>query len=94
MRHWRDCLPGQVYEVHYEALVANPEREARALLAYCGLPWEEECLDFHRRNTSVATASAAQVRRKIYTSSVDRWRRYGDAMLPLYELLKSAGIYR
>lgn len=93
MRHWRNCLPGEVYEVHYEALVANPEREARALLAHCGLPWEEECLDFHRRNTSVATASAAQVRREIYTSSVDRWRRYGDAMLPLYALLKSAGIY-
>lgn len=93
MRHWRDCLPGQVYEVQYEALVANPEREARSLLAHCGLPWEAGCLDFHRRNTSVATASAAQVRREIYTTSVDRWRRHGDAMLPLYELLKSAGLY-
>lgn len=93
MRHWRDAMPGAVFELHYEALVADPENTVQALLAHCGLPWEDGCLLSHRRKTSVATASAVQVRQEIYTSSVNRWRRFGDAMLPLYELLKSAGLY-
>ena len=93
MRHWRDALPGAVLELRYEALVADPKSAARALLEHCQLPWEEGCLLSHQRNTPVATASAVQVRQEIYTSSVDRWRCYGDALLPLYELLKSAGLY-
>jgi tetratricopeptide (TPR) repeat protein len=93
MRHWRDVLPGAIYEVPYEKLVENPEHTTRELLAHCDLPWEEQCLSFHQRKGSVATASAVQVRQGIYTSSVNRWQRYGDALQPLYELLKSAGFY-
>jgi tetratricopeptide (TPR) repeat protein len=93
MRHWREVLPGAIYELPYETLVASPERVTRELLAHCGLPWEEQCLSFHQRKTSVATPSAVQVRQGIYTSSVNRWQRYGEALLPLYELLKSAGFY-
>jgi len=93
LRHWHETMPGAVFELHYEALVANPEQAAKALLAHCELPWEDQCLSFHQRKTSVATASAVQVRQDIYTSSVNRWQHYGDALLPLYELLKSAGFY-
>lgn len=93
LRHWRDVLPDAIYEVPYETLVTSPERMIRELLAHCGLPWEEQCLSFHQRKASVASASAVQVRRDIYTSSVNRWQRYGDALQPLYELLKSAGFY-
>jgi tetratricopeptide (TPR) repeat protein len=93
MRHWHDLMPGRIFEVHYEALVESPEPVARALLDHCGLTWEDECLSFHQRKTSVATPSAVQVRQSIYTSSVNRWQRYGEALLPLYELLKSAGFY-
>ena len=93
MRHWHELMPGHIFEVHYDALVESPEPQARALLTHCGLPWEEQCLAFHQRKTSVATPSAVQVRQGIYTSSLNRWRRYADAMLPLYELLKSAGFY-
>jgi tetratricopeptide (TPR) repeat protein len=93
MRHWHELMPGEIFELHYETLVENPETVTRALLAHCGLPWEEQCLSFHRRKTSVATPSAVQVRQGVYTHSVDRWRRYGDAMQPLYALLKSAGFY-
>ena len=60
---------------------------------YLELPWEDACLSFHQNPGSVATPSAVQVRQGIYSSSVDRWRRYGDAMQPLYALLKSAGLY-
>ena len=93
MRHWREVMPGAVHEVQYEALVKNPESVARDLLNHCDLPWENQCLAFHERKTSVATPSAVQVRQGIYTSSVNRWQRYGEAMQPLYELLKSAGFY-
>jgi len=93
MQHWRDVMPGAVHEVWYEQLVEQPEPVCRALLQFCDLPWEDQCLSFHQRTTSVATPSAVQVRQGIYTSSVDRWRRYGAAMQPLYALLQSAGLY-
>jgi tetratricopeptide (TPR) repeat protein len=91
MHHWREVMPGAIHEVQYETLVAEPERCARELLAFCGLPWETQCLDFHRQKGSVATASATQVRQPIYSDAINRWRRYGDALRPLYDLLTSAG---
>jgi tetratricopeptide (TPR) repeat protein len=94
IRHWREVMPGSIFELHYEALVAAPEPVSRELIAHCGLPWEDQCLEFNRRKTSVATASAVQVRNAIYQSSVNRWQRFGDALQPLYELLKSAGYYQ
>ena len=92
MHHWQKVMPGAVHEVEYEALVGDPKQVSRDLLAYCNLPWEEDCLSFHQRKTSVATPSAVQVRQGIYTSSVNRWQSYGEAMKPLHELLKSAGL--
>lgn len=93
MEHWRNVLPGTVFELEYEGLVTSSEQQVRALLEHCDLPWEEACLSFHTRKASVATPSAVQVRQGIYTDSVDRWKRYGDTVQPLYELLQSAGFY-
>ena len=93
MQHWHKVMPGRIHELHYEQLVAEPERVSRELLAFCELPWEKQCLDYYSREASVATPSAAQVRQPIYDSSVDRWRRYGEAMQPLYDLLRSGGCY-
>jgi tetratricopeptide (TPR) repeat protein len=93
MRHWKEMMPGSIHEVQYEELVANPEQISRGLVEHCKLDWEDQCLSFHQRETSVATPSAVQVRQGIYSSSVNRWRRYGDEMKPLYELLQSAGLY-
>ncbi|MEZ5570529.1 MAG: sulfotransferase [Halioglobus sp.] len=93
MRHWKEMLSDALLEVTYEALVEKPEQVTRELLTHCGLDWQDQCMSFHQRRTSVATASAVQVRKDIYTSSVDRWRRYGEPMKPLYELLESAGVY-
>lgn len=92
MHHWKEVMPGAVHEVQYEELVEKPEKVSRELMAYCNLPWEEHCLSFHQRQTSVATPSAVQVRQGIYTSSVNRWQSYSKAMKPLHELLKSAGL--
>ena len=93
MRHWQAAMPGVVHEVHYENLVDNPEKVSRELLAFCELDWEPACLEFHRQGGSVATPSAAQVRQPIYSSSINRWRQYGAAMEPLYDMLSAAGCY-
>jgi Flp pilus assembly protein TadD len=88
MDHWRAVLPGRVVEVGHEALVKDPERQIRWLVTEaCGLGWDPACLDFHRTERSVRTASVAQVRQPIVTSSLQRWRRYERHLGPLFEAL-------
>ena len=89
--HWRVVLPGRILEVGYEALVRQPERTLAALLEHCGLDWEPACLDFERNPDAVATASAVQVRRPLYASSVGRWRRYEAHLGPALKVLEDAG---
>ena len=77
MDHWRQIMPaGSILEVQYESLVESFEPEARRIVAHCGLDWDERCLAFHQTERAVRTASLAQVRRPIYRSSVQRWRRH------------------
>ena len=84
MQHWREVLPaGTFHEVQYEELVANTEQQARALIEYCGLEWNEACLDFHKTKRNIRTASVTQVRQPIYASSVERWRHYEKYLGPL-----------
>lgn len=78
-------LPLQHLTVHYEALVRNLEVEARRLIAFLGLDWNPCCLDFHRTERAVLTASAWQVRQPIFTGSVGRWRHYEEHMAPMLE---------
>jgi hypothetical protein len=84
MAHWRGVLPpGAMLEVQYEELVADFENQARRLVAYCGLEWDERCLAFHETKRPVRTASVTQVRQPIYRSSVGRWLPYKDMLAPL-----------
>jgi hypothetical protein len=84
MEHWRDVLPeGSFYEVQYEELVADPEPQSRQLVDFCGLEWNDACLTPHKTERTVKTASVAQVREPVYTSSVERWRSYEQHLLPL-----------
>jgi tetratricopeptide (TPR) repeat protein len=86
MDHWARVLPDRVVDVGYEALVADPEGEIRRLVTQAaGLPWDGAALRFFEREGAVATASAAQVRRPIYATSVQRWRRHEAALAPLIE---------
>ena len=87
MGHWRHVLPDFIYNIHYEDLVAEQEKQSRALLAHCGLEWDDACLAFHRTDRPVQTASAAQVRRPIYTDSIHSWKRYENHLAPLLEAL-------
>ncbi len=88
MEHWRRVLPaGVMLEIDYETLVADPEGQARRILAHVGMPWEDACLAFHKTERPVLTASAAQVRQPIYRSAVGRWRTAAALLAPLIQAL-------
>ena len=89
IRHWHDVLPGRVYDIQYEDLVSDQERETRKLLGHCDLSWDEKCMAFHRTRRSVETASAVQVRRPLYGDSVARYQRYEPWIGPLLCALDS-----
>jgi Flp pilus assembly protein TadD len=91
MEHWRTSMPGAIHELNYEDLVADQRRVTHELLEYCGLGWEEGCVQFHRNPTATTTASAAQVRRPMYRSSVDLWRHYEGQLAELKHQITSAG---
>jgi len=87
--HWRRVLPrDRMLDVRYEDVVADLEAQARRIIAYCGLPWDERCLAFHETDRPVRTASATQVRQPIYTSAVGRWRVYEEFIGPLLKELR------
>jgi tetratricopeptide (TPR) repeat protein len=88
MDHWQRTMPGSIYDLSYEKLVADQLGETRKLLAFCGLDWEDGCADFHRNPSATTTASASQVRRPIYDSSVAQWRHYAAQLAPLSDALE------
>ena len=92
MAFWRSALPGRILELRYEELVADQQRETMALLAHCGLDWNEACLDFHQNIAPVSTPSAAQVRRPMYKDAVARWERHRDALAGVISYFEAEGI--
>ena len=91
MEHWREALPGRIIDVAYEDLVADVESESRSLLERLGLPWDPACLQFHENEAAAMTGSAAQVRKKIYSSSVGRWKDYEEELKYVAFALETAG---
>ena len=88
MEHWRDVVHNPMIEVEYEDLVADQEGQTRRLLDFCGLDWDNRCLEFHETDRPVLTASNWQVRQPIYKSSVGRWRNYSEFLPPLFSSLR------
>ena len=85
---WRETMPEGFMEIQYEDLIGDPEKYARALIDYCDLEWEDNCLNFHKSKRQVKTLSVFQVRQPIYKSSVKAWQRYEEHLQPLFEALK------
>jgi len=83
MGHWQQLLPGEIYDVSYEALTHEPAVEIRKLLEACDLEWQEDCLSFDKSAGVVKTASAFQARQPMYTSSVKLWEKYQEFLQPL-----------
>jgi len=89
MEHWARVLPkGTMKTVVYEDVVADTEKEARALIEFLGLEWNDKCLEFHKSDRPVKTASVAQVRKPIYKTAVKRWKKYGDGLKPLADAIE------
>jgi hypothetical protein len=86
MSHWRQLFPAQVMTVAYEDLVRAPQAEVRRVLDFLGLPWDENCLAFHRSDAAVRTASNWQVRQPLYQDSVHRWQQYRVQLAPIMHL--------
>jgi tetratricopeptide (TPR) repeat protein len=87
MDHWHEVMPGTVLDVEYEEVVGDLETQVRRILDYCGLPFEEACLDFHQTERSVKTASSEQVRQPIYSGSVNFWKNYAPYLSELIKVL-------
>ncbi len=92
MEHWKRVCTLPILEVRYEDMVADTEANARRIIEFVGLEWDDRCLRFYESDRPVTTASVDQVRKPIYTTSVARWRRYEHHLGPLIESLRAEGV--
>jgi tetratricopeptide (TPR) repeat protein len=92
LAHWNRAKPVAWLDVSYEELVRDVEGHARRMIAFLGLEWEPGCLEFHKTQRVVRTASQVQVREPIHTHSVGRWQRYESTLQPLIEAFKRFGV--
>ena len=87
MAHWLTVVPNPMVEIQYEDLIVDQEGQTRRILDFCRLEWDDRCLDFHKTNRPVLTASNWQIRQPIYRSSIGRWRNYREFLQPLFASL-------
>ncbi len=90
MNHWHKVLPISILDVNYEDMVDNHSDTSRRVVEFCGLNWDDGCLEFFRNRRHINTASAVQVRQRIYKTSVKRWEKYKRHLTPLIEGLGDA----
>jgi tetratricopeptide (TPR) repeat protein len=83
MRHWDRVLPGRILRVFYEDIVEDLEASVRRILEFCGLDFEKACIEFHKQQRSIATASSEQVRQPIFRDGLSQWRNYASWLGPL-----------
>jgi len=88
MEYWRGRFPNKIYDLNYEDLTEKQEEETRKLLEYCGLNWEDQCLEFHKTKRAVKTASSFQVRQAMYKGSSEAWRKYEAHIQPMLRALE------
>ena len=94
MDHWRRLFPEQILSVSYETLVTHPEPVLSRILAFCGLDWEPACLEFQKSAKVVNTASAEQVRRSLYKSSIYNWEGVASHLEPAIKILGELARYQ
>ena len=92
MAHWERIMPGRILWVDYESLVEDQKANTERLLGFCGLAWEDACMEFEKNQAPVATASAVQVREPLYRSAMQRWKLYEPQMQELRRLLEDSGV--
>ena len=87
IEHWKHALPMRILDVGYETLVDDLDGQVRRIIDFCGLPWDDRCLEFHASGRTVRTASYEQVRQPIYRSSIGRYKGFEPHIGPLLEAL-------
>lgn len=92
MDFWKSTFPEHIIDIDYERLIADQEGESRKLIKALGLEWQDACIDFHKNKAASTTGSAAQVRKPIYSSSVEKWRHYKTELEPLRRVLAEGGV--
>ena len=78
MKHWEEVFSNDIYHLNYENLIHNQKNETKKLLEFCNLPWENKCMEFAKTKRIVRTSSHSQVRKKIYPTSIERWKKYSN----------------
>jgi tetratricopeptide (TPR) repeat protein len=92
MAHWETVLPGKILRVRHEDVVADLEGNVRRMLEFCGLNFEPQCIEFHRTERSVRTASSEQVRRPIFTEGLHQWEHFEPWLGGLRQVLAEGGL--
>ncbi len=92
MQHWRQTLSVPIFELRYEALVTDSESTMRSLIEFLGLPWSERCREFHESERVITTASSQQASRRLYKSSLQRWKHYEEFLGSLRSALNGSGV--
>lgn len=92
MSHWNAVFGNRILDVSYEDLVTDQELTSRRIIDFCGLEWDERCLDFHTTGRAINTLSYEQVRQPIHSRSVGKWKNYRDCLAPLADVLQTGGI--
>ena len=87
MNFWREQFSSSIYDIKYEEIIENPEFEIKKLIKFCGLNWEEDCLQFHKNKTPIKTLSTAQARKPIYKSSKNSFEKFAPYLTDLNKLL-------
>ena len=88
MKYWDSIYSDQIYNLDYERLTTNQEKETRKILNFIGLKWDKNCLFPHKNNRSVRTASQQQVRRKVYQGSSQIWKKFEPFLNGVFDELK------
>ena len=89
MQHWIDLLPNYIYNLKYENLITNTEKEIKKLIKTCNLDWHDDCLKYYNNKRSIKTASDIQARNKIYRSSIGSWRNFEDELKDYFAKLEN-----
>lgn len=87
MTHWQTVLPDFVLTVNHEDIVDDLEHQVRRMLDFCGLKFEQSCLDFHKTQRTIKTPSSEQVRQPIYKSATEQWKNFEQHLAPLKQVL-------
>ncbi len=85
MEHWHNILPGFILDVHYEDVIDNPKTQIKRVLDFIGAPFEDQCLEFHKNERFVFTASAGQINQPLYKTAMAKWKKYEKHLAPLVE---------